>query len=171
MVMKLSDVYAGAVVLNCEPAPTRDEVIRLLLDRLAKAGRLDPDVVPEVLARVLQRELLGSTAIGGGVALPHARHPAAPGPLRALAVSKQGIATFDSLDGEPVYLVLLWLDQPDSPGTHRGDRRAWFRLFESLSRYLRCHPFRRSLFAANTSEEIAAVLRAADEGEFDHSGR
>src|SRR5689334_12389252 len=56
-----------------------------------------------VAASLLEREKLGSTGIGQGIAIPHSKSPTVDRVVAALGVSKRGI-DFDALDGEPVYL-------------------------------------------------------------------
>jgi len=70
-----------------------------------------------VLAEILKREQLGSTAIGGGVAVPHCKSPYVDHPISALAIFSAGV-DFDSLDGEPVRRVFLLVSPQDRPGDH-----------------------------------------------------
>ena len=69
---------------------------------------------PEVLAAILKREELASTGIGGGVAVPHARHPGVAAAVGAIAHFKSGV-DFESLDGEPVNVICLLVSPADRP--------------------------------------------------------
>jgi PTS system fructose-specific IIA component/PTS system nitrogen regulatory IIA component len=65
------------------------------------------------VAAVLQREELGTTAIGRGVAVPHARHAAIPRVVATIGFSPTGI-DFDALDRNPVHLLVLVLSPLDA---------------------------------------------------------
>jgi nitrogen PTS system EIIA component len=88
---------------------------RLLGDLARRAAAklsLDPDAVS---AALLQREELGSTGTGGGIALPHARLAAVKRPFALLARLAKAI-DFDAIDGRPVDVVCLLLLPANAPG-------------------------------------------------------
>jgi PTS system nitrogen regulatory IIA component len=88
--------------------------VRLLKDLSARAA---PEVALEpalVSAEILKREELGSTGLGSGVAIPHARIPGLSKPYGVLARLKRAL-DFAAIDGEPVDLVFLLL-LPSSSG-------------------------------------------------------
>lgn len=66
---------------------------------------------------VLKREQVGTTGIGRGFAVPHARHPNLKRVVGCLAHSGHGI-DFDSLDGEPVHLLVLILSPANQLDAH-----------------------------------------------------
>lgn len=104
--MLLTDVLRPEVVKMEMKARTRDEAIRELVELLAETGDLRRGDVESMTAAILKRESLGSTAIGKGVAIPHAKAPSAQGFIAALGRVTKGIE-FASIDGEPVHLVFL----------------------------------------------------------------
>jgi PTS system nitrogen regulatory IIA component len=71
----------------------------------------------EIYDCLLARERLGSTGLGHGVAVPHARLAQSKTPLAAFVELKQGVA-FDAPDNQPVYLVLALLVPADASQTH-----------------------------------------------------
>lgn len=71
----------------------------------------------EVFARLIGRERLGSTGIGNGVAIPHARSPHCNGPVAAFLKLAEPI-DFDAIDGEPVDLVFVLLVPEEADDTH-----------------------------------------------------
>jgi len=76
------------------------------------------------LSRLLnEREALGSTAIGGGVAIPHCRVGFSEEPLMAFALLKNG-SGFNALDGAPVQFVFMVLTPKDNDEVHRQVLRA-----------------------------------------------
>lgn len=89
----------------------RADALPELVDALAAAGAIESP--REVLRILLDREILGTTAIGKGVAIPHARSLAVIRPLLAFGRSLPGVA-WDAPDGADVHLVFLLL-APDNP--------------------------------------------------------
>jgi hypothetical protein len=76
---------------------TKREAIQSLVRRLGELGCIPPDASDELVARIIAREDLGATAIGEGIAIPHAKHPSVPRTVGivgcALACQKVGIDT------------------------------------------------------------------------------
>jgi PTS system nitrogen regulatory IIA component len=68
----------------------------------------------ELYEKLSQREKLGSTAIGGGVAIPHCKLKGAKNPVVMLAISKKGV-DFHSLDGKPSHIFFLVVSSADNP--------------------------------------------------------
>ncbi len=106
-----------------------EAAIYFLLEHLVLAGRLRGEHAEEAAQRVLAREQLGSTAIGEGIALPHATTSAVERIVGIAARSATGV-TWRSRDGLPVLRVCLILAPPDRPGDY-------LRVLESLSLCLR----------------------------------
>jgi PTS system nitrogen regulatory IIA component len=101
--MKVTDLLAPEDVLFLPAAADKNQVIRQLAGRAADRSGLDA----QALARdLLRREELGSTGMGSGIALPHARIPSVQRPVAILARLDRPIA-FDSVDGQPVDVVFL----------------------------------------------------------------
>lgn len=110
-----------------------------------------------LLTRVIDRENLESTAIGHGVALPHARVDTGGEIAIAIGRSGKGI-DFGAIDGEKVHLVILVIWNPSIPGLFNH-------LFAGLARYLIRPEFRQRVFQApdktalyNVLSEIVLVL-------------
>jgi PTS system nitrogen regulatory IIA component len=124
-----------------------------LCELLKANGRItDADAVKVSL---LEREKLGSTGIGQGIAIPHAKCAAIDHVVAALGVSKKGI-DFDALDGEPVYLIFLLVAPPDSSGLH-------LKALARISRLLKDKFFRQALREAKSSDEIQKIIKEEDE--------
>jgi len=117
---------------------------KLLSTLSRKAGAL-LDVVPErVLAELTKREALGSTGMGGGVAIPHARFNQVTKPFGMLVRLRKPL-DFEAVDGEPVDLVfLLLLPEAAAAGDQLG-------ALASIARKLR-------------KPEVTAALRNAKDG-------
>jgi mannitol/fructose-specific phosphotransferase system IIA component (Ntr-type) len=108
---------------------TRTQALTAILDRLVESHALPSDSKPGLLAALLRREELGSTAIGGGLAVPHAQSPDIDHTIGALVTIPAGV-DFGESDGQTVRRVCVLLSPLDQPGEH-------LRLLESLARWLR----------------------------------
>jgi len=98
-------------------ARTKHEAIGAMVRRLAATDAIPHDQQEAIAAAVLHREELGTTGIGRGVAIPHAKHIAVERVVGALAYSQAGI-DFDSIDGEHVHLICLLLSPPGRSAEH-----------------------------------------------------
>ena len=152
--MRMSDFVVRDSIVVPLTATGKEGVIREMVEGLRAAGQFKNADVEDIIRAILKRELLGSTGIGRGVAIPHTKHPGVDKLVGTIAVSPGGVA-FDSLDGEPVFVFVLLISPQDRPGDH-------LRALENVSRCLRDDAFVRSLRAATTREEIAAVLDRTD---------
>ena len=94
-------------------AETKFDAIQRLVAGLARADAIPADREAEIMAAILRREELGTTAIGRGVAVPHGKHSSIPRVVAAIGFSPAGI-DFDSLDRKPVHLVILVLSPFDA---------------------------------------------------------
>lgn len=107
--MNIGDLIVQGRILFIGHASDKAQLIAGMAGIAAASAGIDAD---ELVAAVLRREELGSTGLGGGVAIPHARVPGVSSPIGVLAVLDRPI-DFDAIDGLPVGLVCL-LALPDS---------------------------------------------------------
>jgi PTS system fructose-specific IIA component/PTS system nitrogen regulatory IIA component len=145
-------VLRDAIIPNLR-ATTKEAVIREMVQSLRESARLQPEDAEEITKAILKRELLGSTGIGQGVAIPHAKHRSVEKLMGTVAIAHGGVA-FDAQDGEPVYVFVLLVSPPDKPGDH-------LRALEITSRSLHDENFVRSLRSAETKDKIWELLTAA----------
>ena len=96
---------------------TKQEAITALVNQLVATGSIRQEVAKSVVSAVVHREELGSTGIGRGWAVPHAKHESVSRVIGAVGFSRSGIP-FDSLDGEDVHTVVLILSPVDRPHEH-----------------------------------------------------
>jgi len=89
-----------------------EDVLREMIDFLKQRNRITKE--KDLHEKLIQRERLGSTAIGEGVAIPHCKMKGLKDPVVMLAVSKKGV-NFYSIDGKPSYLFFLVVSSPDNP--------------------------------------------------------
>ena len=152
--MRMSDFVVREAIIPGLTASNKEGVIRAMVESLRTAGQFRGGDLDDVVKAILKRELLGSTGIGRGVAIPHTKHNSVERLIGTVAVSPKGVA-FDSLDGEPVYVFVLLISPQDRPGDH-------LRALENVSRCLRDDGFVRSLRQAGSREAIWALLERAD---------
>lgn len=95
-------------------AETKHEILVRLAERFASVYELD---AADVLERLEERETLGSTGFGRGVAIPHARVPGIKRPVAALLRLKEPV-DFAAADGLPVELVFGLLSPENAGVTH-----------------------------------------------------
>jgi mannitol/fructose-specific phosphotransferase system IIA component (Ntr-type) len=133
-------------------------VIEELVDSILAAGEIAPEQRDDIIASIIKREELGSTGIGRGVAVPHAKHPSVQKLVGTVGISEEGV-DFDSLDGERVQLFFLLISPPERPGDH-------LRALENISRQLRDETFCRFLKQSKTAQDIHQLLEEADDDQF-----
>ena len=114
--MKISDLLSPADVMIDVRAPNK----RLLLQELAAKAATSLNLrVDQIAPDLLKREELGSTGVGAGVAIPHARLPNLQRPFGLLVRLKQPIE-FDAIDGQPVDIVFVLLVPANAEDEHLG---------------------------------------------------
>lgn len=128
---------------------TRDDVLAELAANLVSRS---PELATDEVVRILvERELLGSTGIGDGVAIPHGKLPNINiKPLLAFGRSRQGI-DFNSLDGRKAQLFFLLL-------ASTADVEAHLRILANISRIMKDPLVRRELLAAGNAADMHATI-------------
>ncbi|MCD6408667.1 PTS sugar transporter subunit IIA, partial [bacterium] len=109
----------------------------------------------KILETVMEREKLGSTGIGQGIAVPHAKTEQIDNLVGALGISQNGV-DFDSLDGEPVYIIFLLLAPTKSIGLH-------LKALAKIARLLKDRVFRNALRECKTPEEAIKIIKEDEE--------
>jgi nitrogen PTS system EIIA component len=129
---------------------------RALLQQMAQfaAGRLQVDAAA-ILSSISERERLGSTGFGQGVAIPH-------GKIEGLAriycmfARLSDPVDYKAIDGQPVDLIFLLLSPPDAGAEH-------LKALAAISRVTRHAPTLEKMRGARSRDALAAVLMGADE--------
>jgi len=151
--MKLLDYTAEDLLLNGLLARDREECISRLCEHLQRQGRIED---PAALTKaILKREEVESTAIGGGIALPHVRSEQVKGAVVAIA-QLAGPIDFDAADDAPVDLVFLLLGSRRLPGQH-------LRVLARVSKLMHDREFLRGMREARSVEAMHESLRAGEE--------
>ncbi|MER3415172.1 MAG: PTS fructose transporter subunit IIA [Gemmataceae bacterium] len=153
--MRMSEFVVRDAILPGLSATTKESAIREMVDSLRASGHIKPEQAENIVRAILKREQLGSTGIGRGVAIPHTKHEGVDRLIGTVAVSREGVP-FDSLDGEPVHVLVLLISPNDRPGEH-------LRALENITRSLRDDTFCKFLRQATTREEIWELLQEMDQ--------
>ena len=153
--MRIADFVVCDAIIPELTSTNKEGVVREMVESLRAAGNFKSGDPEEVVKAILKRELLGSTGIGRGVAIPHTKHPTVDRLVGTVALSKAGVG-FESLDGEPVHVFVMLVSPQDRPGDH-------LRALENVSRTLRDDGFVRALRQATTKEAIWELLQDADQ--------
>ncbi len=144
----------GAV--TCElKAQTKEDAIRELVGLLVRSNAIKERDVSKVVQILLDREALGSTGIGQGVAIPHGKCDCVSQLVGAVGISRRGV-NFDSLDGEPAQIFFLLLAPQDSAGPH-------LKALARISRLLKEKHFRDSLRNSKEEKVLAKIIREEDQ--------
>ena len=156
--MKFADFICDKAVIPRLTSEDKPSVINEMVDSLAKAGGISEGNREAIVAAIMNREELGSTGIGRGIAVPHTKHESVDKLVGTVAISEEGV-DFNSLDGEKVNLLFLLISPPDRPKDH-------LRALENISRQLRDDTFCRFLKQAKNVEDIQQLLEEADNNQF-----
>jgi len=151
MVLDLLNYFdTDSVVLKVRGKNKR-AILTTMVDHLIAVKKIDKTHKREILKFLAQREDMGSTAIGGGIALPHARLECIKDIILCIGIATEGVE-FESLDGEPVYIVVLLLSNQKEAGLH-------LKILALLARILRDKYFVQNLRNFAQSEDIVAAVK------------
>ncbi|MGA2089997.1 MAG: PTS sugar transporter subunit IIA [Endomicrobiales bacterium] len=150
--MKIMDFLSKDAITVALKATDKKAAIIELAEMLAKVKKLKK--TSEIIETVLEREKLGSTGIGQGVAIPHGKTDFLTEQIGALGISQKGVE-FNSLDGEPVHLLFLLVGPADTAGQH-------LKALSRISRLLKDRFFRQALREAKTVDEAVSIIEQED---------
>ncbi|MDT8443932.1 MAG: PTS sugar transporter subunit IIA [Desulfuromonadales bacterium] len=151
--MKISELLDPAAIVAELKGTGKKEVLIELTDALLKA---DPSLVKDDVLKVLmERERLGSTGIGDGVAIPHGKLKEIDRLLISFGLSHHGV-DFDSMDGKPAHLFFLLVAPEESVGVH-------LKTLARISKLLKSAAVRERLQSAVDSAEIYRIIIEEEE--------
>lgn len=152
--MPITEYLSEDLIITGIPACSKEEAMGSLVDHLIKAGRITPDRRQVLLAKIMERESLSSTGIGGGVAIPHTSGENVENMIVAVGQSPQGVE-FDSLDGEPVNVIFLIVGSERAPRTH-------LQALAMIVRLCKTDNLIKSISAAQNAAQIFGILSGAE---------
>jgi len=150
--MDITDLIKKEFIIEELKSKTKKEVLLELSEVFLQGDvTVNCDAMVEVL---LDREKLGSTGIGDGIAIPHGKLPGLENLIVSFGRTVEGI-DFDSLDGKPVHIFFLLMAPENSAGQH-------LKALAKISRMLKEDVFRKELMEAKTSDEIYSLIDKKD---------
>lgn len=151
--MKITDILDAECILPDLTSTSKKDLMVEMVGIMKSLNRVsDADSVVNVL---LEREALGSTGIGYGVAIPHTKTDDVDTLVCMFGRSQAGI-DFDSLDGAPVHLLFLLLTPKNSSGEH-------LKALARISSLLKDKLFRQELLEAKDREHIFNLIKREDD--------
>ncbi len=134
---------------------TKDDVLAELVDLLVSSGSIKQADKTGILKKLKEREILGSTGIGKGVAIPHAKCPKIKKMTATFGVAKSGV-DFSSLDGETTNILFLLIAPGETPGPH-------LKALAKISRMLDDKFVRDRLRSAKNVQEILDIIKSEEQ--------
>jgi PTS system nitrogen regulatory IIA component len=151
--MKILEILDKRFIIPELSAAGKEGILRELVRVIAKVEKqVDEGRMVEIL---LERESLGSTGIGEGVAIPHGKSKDVKKLLASFGRSVPGL-DFRSMDQKPTHLFFLLVAPEDSAGIH-------LKALAQISRLMKDTQFRKRIMGAKTGEEIFAIFAEEDE--------
>lgn len=134
-------------------ATEKEDALGELVDVLAEIKEIGDK--KNIVKALIERESLGSTGIGQGIAIPHGKSDRVKDIVAILGISKKGV-NFEALDGEPVYIFFLLVAPKDTAGPH-------LKALAQISRLLRDSFFCDLLKRCKTSDEVYDLIRREED--------
>lgn len=151
--MRIVDILPKESIVTELQGRTKREVLEELTDALLRhKPHLDRERLLEAL---FEREYLGSTGIGDGIAIPHGKLKDLDQLALSFGKSTRGV-DFESMDGKPVHLFFLLVAPESCTGIH-------LRALAKIARLLKNGSVRKRLGAVSTPEEVYSVIQQEDE--------
>jgi PTS system nitrogen regulatory IIA component len=153
--MQIIDFLSKKAIVTDIKSTKKEDVIKELVDALVNSADIEKRHRNKLIEALMAREALGSTAIGQGIAIPHAKSDCVDKLIAAFGLSKKGV-DFDSLDGEPAYIFFLLVAPQDSAGPH-------LKALARISRLLKDKYFRDTLRSSTDDKSVIKAITEEDE--------
>lgn len=151
--MKITDFLTAQTVIPTLTSRDKNAALQEMAEGLVSYHRqLDKQ---KVLAVLLDREKISTTAIGEGVAIPHGKLPGVDRVMGMFARSPEGV-DFASLDGGPTHLFFVLIAPENAAADH-------LKALARISRLLKDEAFRRRLMEGQTGQELFNIIAEEDE--------
>ncbi|MDA8406765.1 MAG: PTS sugar transporter subunit IIA [Deltaproteobacteria bacterium] len=150
--MRISDFLRSDCIIGSMQASSKDEALSELLAPILGANpRLDKK---QIFQTILDREKLGSTGLGGGVAIPHGKFEGLEKLTASFGRSQKGI-DFSSMDNKPAYLFFMLIAPKNCAGDH-------LKALARISRIFKDPLLTNNLKQAENSDQIFKLLEESD---------
>jgi mannitol/fructose-specific phosphotransferase system IIA component (Ntr-type) len=152
--MKLNELISRDAIVAELRSEERDAAIMELIETIAAAGKIKDEHRDQAMLALLKREAVASTALGNGVAIPHAKVKFCSSFCGALGISRNGI-DFGAADGQDVSVVFLFLSPEHAISGH-------LQLMAHIAAIARNARYVRLLKQAKTIREIERLIDDAE---------
>lgn len=153
--MRLSEALSEDLILCGLKGRTKRKALLAMIRRLTELG-MAPDE-SDLKEAVLGREVLQSTGIGRGVAVPHGITGAVEDLTCVMGISPTGVK-YGSIDGKPVHLVFLFVN-------NRTRDVRYLTLLANVCRLFESDSFRQKVISASNPREVMELIRTQETGE------
>lgn len=151
--MRLSEILDSKNIIPDLKARDKKKALEELAETIASSRpSMDKNSLVKVL---LERERLGSTGIGDGVAIPHGKFHGINEPIISFGRSLKGL-DFESMDGQPVFLFFLLVAPENSASVH-------LKALARIAKMLKNSSFRKTLMEIPTRHELYKAIIQNDE--------
>jgi len=151
--MKIADIFRKEHIVEGLKSKTKGDVLAELSGVFLHGDvTLSPEVVVNTL---LDREKLGSTGIGDGIAIPHGKLAGLDHLMVSFGRSIEGVE-FDAMDGKPAHLFFLLLAPENTTGQH-------LKALAKISKMLKDNAFRKKLMEAKSKDELYVIIADKDD--------
>jgi len=130
---------------------TKEEILRELVGWIKGEKNINRKE-KEIVEKLIQRENMGSTAIGRGVAVPHCKLKGLDQPLILLGISRPGV-DFQAIDQKPVHLFFLVVSPPENPSVNLQILAAIAHLVRESKELVK------KILQANSNQEILRIIK------------
>lgn len=158
--VRMKDLLCDDLVIEDISATDKDGVIQEFARFIKASGRIDDE--GEIVRVITEREALGSTGVGDGVAIPHGKMRGLERMIVAFGRSRKGV-DFHAMDERPVYLFFLLLTPEDRAGEH-------LKVLARIARILKNPAVRESLMRVQDRTEIQNIILEEDSKYSDNEG-
>ncbi len=152
--MQIINLLKKEYIINALEATTKKDVIAEFAEALAGQTGITPALFSSILE---EREKLGTTGIGDGVAIPHGKLEEIQDTVIFFGKSESGIP-FNSMDGKPVHLFFILVAPENTNGKH-------LKVLARISRMLKDEKFRSDLLRAGTVDSLYNIIKSKDKEE------
>lgn len=152
--MKIQNLLIQDMILLGLESQEREEALKEMIGFLKKRNRITKE--KDLYEKLIQREKLGSTAIGDGVAIPHCKMKGIRDPVVLLAVSEKGV-NFYSIDGKPSHLFFMVVSSPENPSLN-------LQILAAIAHLVRkADSLQKKILEAKNVTDILGIIREEEE--------
>jgi fructose-specific phosphotransferase system IIA component len=152
--VRLSNIIKEKTVLLNLNSKQKDKALEEMVKFLKNQKLLKQD--KEIIEKLLQREALGSTALGDGIAIPHCKAKGIKNPILLVGIAQNGV-DFEAPDGAPVKVFFLLITSPEDPSLN-------LQILALIAQLVKKSPGLKSrLLAAEDVQEVLEIIREQEE--------